>query len=69
MTTYIISFGGLIPSYYKGNDVLTCDSSEAYKFTSIEDAWECIMECFPSYTNPASIKVAITLEWIATPKW
>jgi len=68
MTTYIISFGGLTPTYYAG-EVLSFMPNEAIKFDSIEAAKAVIAEKFPSYTHPATIRKAETLEFVLTPNW
>lgn len=68
MTQFIISFGGMIPSYHAG-EVLTCHPSEAQRFNTIDEAEAVIAEKYPSFTHPASIRNADTLEWVKTPNW
>ncbi len=68
MTTYIISFGGLVPTYYAG-DNYTCMPDEAIKFDSIEAAKTVIADKFPSYTHPATIRNSETLDFVCTPNW
>ncbi len=68
MTTYIISFGGLAPTYYAG-EVLSFMPDEAVKFDSVEAAKSVIAEKFPSYTHPATIRNAQTLDFVLTPNW
>jgi hypothetical protein len=68
MTTYIISFGGLAPTYYAG-DNYTFMPDEAIKFDTVESAKSVIAEKFPSYTHPATIREFDTLAFVCTPNW